>query len=110
MPELKCTVQTCTHNKQYICDLDAIKVEGASAKNAAGTSCASFEEKKEGSGYSNSMSNSTGTASDCSCVECKATDCKYNEQCSCNAGKISVEGGDASTSAQTECASFICCC
>ena len=23
MPELKCTVQTCVHNKQFLCDLDA---------------------------------------------------------------------------------------
>lgn len=28
MPELKCTVQTCTHNKQFYCDLDAIEVQG----------------------------------------------------------------------------------
>ena len=26
MPELKCTVQTCTHNKQFYCDLDAIEI------------------------------------------------------------------------------------
>ena len=22
MPQLKCTVQTCVHNKQFLCDLD----------------------------------------------------------------------------------------
>lgn len=32
MPELKCTVQTCVHNKQFLCDLDAIQVGGKSAK------------------------------------------------------------------------------
>ena len=29
MPELKCTVQTCVHNKQFLCDLDKIEVGGS---------------------------------------------------------------------------------
>ena len=33
MPQLKCTVQTCVHNKQFLCDLDEITVGGESAKN-----------------------------------------------------------------------------
>ena len=33
MPELKCTVQTCTHNKQFYCDLDAIEVQGDSQRS-----------------------------------------------------------------------------
>ncbi len=32
MPQLKCTVQTCVHNKQFLCDLDEITVGGESAK------------------------------------------------------------------------------
>jgi hypothetical protein len=48
-------------------------------------------------------------ASDCACVDCKATECMYNESCKCQAGKISVEGGDARTSSATECATFKCC-
>ena len=27
MPELSCTVQTCVHNYQYLCELDKIQVE-----------------------------------------------------------------------------------
>ena len=46
MPELKCTVQTCMHNKNFYCDLDAIQVGGNSAKNAEETCCDSFEERK----------------------------------------------------------------
>ena len=30
--KLKCTVQTCVHNKQFLCDLDEITVGGESAK------------------------------------------------------------------------------
>ena len=52
MPELSCTVQTCVHNYQYLCELDKIQVGGNSAKNAQETCCDSFEERREGS-YSN---------------------------------------------------------
>ena len=46
MPELKCTVQTCVHNKQFLCDLDAIEIGGNSAKHAEETCCDSFQERK----------------------------------------------------------------
>lgn len=39
MPELSCTVQTCVHNYQYLCELDKIQVGGNSAKNAQETCC-----------------------------------------------------------------------
>lgn len=113
MPELKCTVQTCLHNKSFYCELDAIKVEGDSAKKAVETCCGSFEERKEGQ-YSNSASASysnsdvTGTASDTCGIDCKATDCLYNEACKCHAGKISIEGSNACQCQETECASFKC--
>ena len=55
MPELKCTVQTCLHNQNYYCDLDNIKVGGSSAKHAQDTCCDSFEERKDGNSYSNTM-------------------------------------------------------
>ena len=64
MPQLKCTVQTCVHNKQFLCDLDEITVGGESAKNPKETCCDSFQERKEGS-----YTNSKKEASDCSCVE-----------------------------------------
>ena len=55
MPELKCTVQTCLHNQNYYCDLDSIKVGGSSAKHAQDTCCDSFEERKDGNSYSNTI-------------------------------------------------------
>ena len=42
MPDLRCTVQTCTHNQNYYCNLDSIVVGGNSAKKADGT----WREKK----------------------------------------------------------------
>lgn len=46
MPDLRCTVQTCTHNQNYYCNLDSIVVGGNYAKKADETSCDSFEERK----------------------------------------------------------------
>ncbi len=106
MPELKCTVQTCLHNQNYYCDLDSIKVGGSSAKHAQDTCCDSFEERKDGNSYSNTMKE----ASPKSEIDCKATECMYNEQCHCHAGKISMEGGNARRCQETECATFSCGC
>lgn len=101
MPELKCTVQTCLHNKNFYCDLDGIVVGGNQAKRAEETCCDSFEERK---GYS--YGNIAGEASATSNIDCKATECQYNENCICHAGKISVEGSNACQCEQTECATF----
>ncbi len=105
MPELKCTVQTCLHNKNFYCALDSIVVGGKQAKKAQETSCDSFEERK-----GNSYSNVTGEASAISNIDCKAEDCTYNKNCKCHAGKISVEGSNACHCDQTECATFKCNC
>ena len=82
MPELKCTVQTCMHNKDFYCDLNAITVGGKSARKAAETSCDSFEERKSGT-----YSNVTGEAGPTSKIDCKATECQYNKECQCHAGR-----------------------
>ena len=108
MPELKCTVQTCVHNDQYLCRLDKIQVGGDNAKNPQETCCDRFPQRTEGS-YTNSM-NSMSEASDRSQVDCKAVNCMYNENCACHAGKISVEGGNARQADGTECATFQCHC
>lgn len=101
MPELRCTVQTCLHNKQNYCDLSAIEVKGASATTIDGTYCGSFVERK-----GNTTSNVTGAASPLSNIDCKATQCMYNKECKCHAGKISVEGSSACKSDETVCATF----
>ncbi|MCI9440541.1 MAG: DUF1540 domain-containing protein [Ruminococcus sp.] len=103
MPELKCTVQTCTHNKNFLCDLDKIQVGGSQAKKAGETCCDSFQERK-----GNSYSNVTGEASAATNIHCEAESCMYNDQCKCHAGKISVEGGNACHCEATECATFEC--
>lgn len=103
MPELRCTVQTCIHNKDFYCDLDSIQVGGNSARTAEETSCDSFRERTH-----DSYSNVAGNASPVSDIHCEARECKYNQNCNCYAGKISVEGSNACQCEETECATFCC--
>ena len=91
MPELRCTVQTCLHNKDFYCALDGSVAGGGSATTAEQTCCDSFEERRGGDTYSNV----TGEASPKSDIDCKAVECRYNEDWQCHAGKISVEGSNA---------------
>ena len=108
MPELKCTVQTCTHNHQFLCDLDQIQVGGDAAKTAGETCCDSFQERKEGSYMNMAEDISAKKPSDTASIDCKAEECKYNKDCDCHAGKISVEGSTACHCSGTECATFCC--
>lgn len=102
MTELKCSVQTCTHNKAFLCALDGIEVRGESAQTQQATCCGSFQERRN-----DSYSNTVGTASEYSNITCSAEECTYNNSHKCEAGQISVEGSHADHSEQTECASFM---
>ena len=103
MPELRCDVHSCAHNKNMYCDLDKIEVGGSNAKTSKDTSCNSFVERKEGT-YSNSMKEASAKAS----IDCKATTCTYNKEYKCYAGKIDVSGNAACRKDETCCSSFQC--
>lgn len=103
MPELRCDVHSCVHNKNMYCDLDKIEVGGREAKTSRDTSCNSFVERKEGS-YSNSLREASAKTN----IDCQATTCTYNEACKCHAGKIDVSGNDACKKDETCCSSFQC--
>lgn len=104
MPKLKCSVQTCAHNHQFLCDLDQIQVGGNQACSPSETQCDSFTERKEG-GYSNAAGGGCH-CSETTGIDCQAEKCMYNEACKCQAGRISVEGGQAKQCQGTECATF----
>ena len=101
MPELRCGVVTCAHNKQNYCNLDEIEVVGSSAQISEQTSCGSFVERK-GEQYTNSAKE----ASERSDVLCHACECEYNKSQKCYAGSINVMGSNANCVEQTECATF----
>jgi len=84
MPELKCTVQTCMHNQDFLCRLDSIQVGGSQAKASKETCCDSFEERKtQGmeNSYTNAYGNHATAPSDrCAChkdgTECATFQCR----------------------------------
>ncbi len=101
MPELRCEVITCLHNKQNYCELNEIEVTGSHAMVSAETSCGSFVERK-GNEYQNSMKEATPKSD----VKCHACECQYNEERKCHAGKIEVSGSSAEKSDETKCTTF----
>ncbi len=101
MPELKCTVETCVHNKYHCCDKGSIDVSGADAQNKSQTCCNSFADSAS-SGYSNSAKAASLTSDIC----CNVTNCQYNESNCCQAGCVEVQGSNAVQCNDTECSSF----
>ena len=74
MTELKCSVRSCSFQKDDCCCRGNITVEGAHANRNSETSCGSFEEKKNCG-----CANSTGKPPKMSDVTCEAVNCKFNE-------------------------------
>lgn len=101
--ELKCSVRSCSFQKDDCCCRGNITVEGAHANRNSETSCGSFEEKKNCG-----CANSTGKPPKMSDVTCEAVNCKFNEERKCHAKDIQVAGTNACTCMETECASFCC--
>ena len=101
MPELKCTVETCVHNKYHCCDKGSIDVSGRDAETQSQTCCSSFADSAS-CGYSNSVKAASLTSDIC----CDATNCQYNEGHSCQAGSVEVHGSNAMQTQDTECSSF----
>lgn len=104
MPILDCSVKTCYHNSNNRCCLKNIQVGGDEATTSASTACESFREE-------------SGAMNSCSCehtpettlnVDCEATNCTYNKDCTCNANHIDISGSNACHCDETECSSFSC--
>ena len=77
MPELKCTVQTCMHNQDFLCRLDSIQVGGSQAKASKETCCDSFEERKT-QGMENSYTNAYGNHATAPSIVKQLTACTMN--------------------------------
>ncbi len=101
MPELKCVVKTCVHNKEHCCDKNDIKVSGNAAKTKSETCCDSFQDSSM-----TSYTNSNKSASLYSAINCDATNCTHNNMCECVATNVEVNGSNACQCCDTECSSF----
>lgn len=103
MPELKCHVTNCASNKNGYCCRSDITIDGENAKYVADTCCNSFVEKSSGE-----MSNCTCFSKENSSlnVQCDATNCVHNNNCSCNAPCVCIDGCNACQKGETQCSSF----
>ena len=98
---LDCYVTSCVYNANRCCGKGDIVVEGKSAMTNRETTCDSFKERK-----ADSPTNAANSLTKDIVIICEATNCRFNESKNCKAEHISIAGGNACTSQETECASF----
>ena len=104
MTKLNCSVTNCYHNKNRLCCLSSIKVDGTTADVSDGTACASFKGKG-----SESYTNSCGCSDepkDSINIECDAQKCVFNNSSKCVATSVTVDGDSACTCRETKCSTF----
>lgn len=101
MPRLDCTVSNCRYNQDYGCIRNNISVGGAGADKTSETCCDSFVEKR-GDSFTNSFSEPSLNTN----IRCEAKKCVHNDDCSCRADRIGVEGSNACRCEQTDCGTF----
>lgn len=102
MTKLKCSVVNCFHNRDKLCCLNSIKVDGTMAEMSDATACASFRDQKEGGITMSSGEEGKEALS----IECEAKNCVYNCSRKCTADAIDVEGKGAADYKETRCATF----
>lgn len=89
------------YNGNRCCSKGDIVVNGKDAKVNRETACDSFKERKgeQATNAANSMSKDIA-------IICEAINCRFNDNKNCKAEHISIAGGNACSSTETECASF----
>ncbi len=99
--KLNCQVQSCRYNRDNLCALHAIRVDGPAARVGGQTCCDSFSPQVPGA-----PENVAGvTPSPEAAIRCAAQRCAYNRDHRCVAQRVYV-GGDTSTKSGTECLTF----
>ena len=98
---LDCYVTSCVYNGNRCCSKGDIVVGGQGANVNLETLCDSFKERS-----GEQMTNAANSLTKDIAIICEATNCRFNENKNCMAEHISIAGGNASSSEETECASF----
>lgn len=101
MPALVCSAQNCIFNDAMYCSKGDIRVGGEDATVCQDTCCASFEERRRDSARS-----AVGSPSANIDIKCEAENCKYNDNCICNANHVDIAGAVACECGETECVTF----
>ena len=87
MNKLKCSVTTCRHNANDLCELRKIQVDGPAALESRETCCGSYAERTASSENSCGCSSSPSATAD---VHCSAEHCTYNDNHKCSADCVCV--------------------
>ena len=101
MTKLECSAKNCVHYAEGCCCKSSITVDGAHARCADDTCCASFSENTGGV-----FKNLFKTPESKLDVVCDADSCRYNEDHCCCAGTIDIRGEDACDCGETCCGTF----
>lgn len=89
---LGCSAENCTHNNSGKCYAGVISVGGVDAQTTANTCCESFVDR------ANSSFTNCACGSSCTCtsdINCKAENCKHNENHKCCADDVHINAQDA---------------
>lgn len=105
MNKLKCSVTTCRHNANDLCELRKIQVDGPAALESRETCCGSYAERTSSSENSCGCSSSPSATAD---VHCSAEHCTYNDNHKCSADCVCVGCCCANPEvvSETECCTF----
>ncbi|MEY8518702.1 DUF1540 domain-containing protein [Lachnospiraceae bacterium 29-84] len=104
MTRLRCSARNCMYNEDQLCSKGDIEIGGRGASKPNETCCESFQERRGG------MKNSVGRPQKEVEIDCRATNCNFNQDCKCCADEIGIAGSNACNCGETECASFDCQC
>ena len=100
MPDLRCSVDSCTYYQDDYCSAGRISVNSKKSSDPDTTSCNTYIKQSA----SNSASYEPTPQMS---VQCDATRCKYNSSYMCDASSIQISGESVcDTSKDTLCATF----
>ncbi|HEY5563096.1 MAG TPA: DUF1540 domain-containing protein [Clostridiaceae bacterium] len=114
---ISCSATNCVHNISALCSARKIRVDGSSASTSFETSCDTYA----GKGFVNAVTNltnmnipgefrqimNTSSIEMSPKVECTARNCTFNQNETCNAESVYINGTGAKDSRSTSCETFI---
>lgn len=106
MPNLKCSVDTCTYNYSSACHKSNIMVEGLIARSKTNTFCNSYRKLNPYNAYDVEFSsfNDLDEEKD---IYCDAISCVHLKENKCNyKGQILIDGKKALSQSETNCNTF----
>ncbi|MBU3089053.1 DUF1540 domain-containing protein [Clostridium gasigenes] len=102
MAKLNCSVKNCTNNYDSYCCINEIKVVGAQASASEATCCENFQESED------AFTNNIQTPNINLSINCEATNCNHNSNCTCEADYVDINGAWDYECGETKCSSFSC--